>query len=390
VTIEVKIPHYELVLLACFALVLVPTLMLPNAYAATTTISTDSFFESLVVNEGDTLVIDPEVEVAASSITNNGTITNRGSIVSGGEIINGGIIENYGFLSSDSTSNDGGTIENYGTLRFMGVHEHFYNMNGGTINVKENARFEFLREGSYQPHNLYNDASSLVDNYGTVAEIGYPGMTIQNQGSLYKQCSGTYTIPVIGNPIIDKCTPAEQHTLTISSSDLDENPISGMWTTIRTLDGTLLKSGFTPITFKGDADIEYKVSVANYDGREFSRWEDGSTSRTRTIDLTSDTTITAHYDPGDSLRGFTSLVYTGTEEQPDLTVDAVNFGSSQELHMWAIIDPQSTDDSGTTYKVIVHNYKDRVFDHWEDGSTNPVRVLAIQENKAITAFYNVG
>lgn len=382
--------HFELFLPSLIALVLIAIALVPSAYAATTTISEDSNFDPLVVNEGDTLIIESGIEVSASSITNNGTITTSGSILTGSEIINGGTIENHGSLSFDSISNDGGTIDNYGTLRFMGVHKDSYNMNGGTISVKENARFEFLREGSYQPHSLFNDASSLVDNYGTVAEIGYLGMTIQNEGSLFRQCGATYAIPVIGDPIIEKCTSAEQHTLTISSSDLNENPFSGMWTTIRTLEGTLLKSGFTPMTFTGDSNIEYKVSVANYDGREFDRWQDGSTSKTRIIVLTSDTELIAHYDSGDSLRGFTSLVYAGTEEQPDLIVDAVNFGNSQELHMWTIINPQSTDASGTTYSVIVHNYKDRVFDHWEDGSTNPIRVLTIQENKTITAFYNVG
>jgi len=67
--LEGKEIHYELYLIAFFAFVSVATYLVPNAYAATTTISTDSIFESLVVNEGDTLVIDPGVEVAAGSIT---------------------------------------------------------------------------------------------------------------------------------------------------------------------------------------------------------------------------------------------------------------------------------------------------------------------------------
>jgi hypothetical protein len=130
--------------------------------------------------------------------------------------------------------------------------------------------------------------------------------------------------------------------------------------------------------------------VANYDGKIFREWEDGSTSKMRTINLSSDTTLTATYDTGDTLRGFTSLTFTGTEQQPDLTVNATTLDGSKTLHMWTIIDPQSTDESGTTYKVYIHNYKDRIFDHWEDGSTDRMRMMTISEDAAITAYYNTG
>jgi hypothetical protein len=58
--------------------------------------------------------------------------------------------------------------------------------------------------------------------------------------------------------------------------------------------------------------------------------------------------------------------------------------------MWTIIDPQSGDASGTTYKLYASNYKDRVFNHWEDGSTNRVRTLSIGEGATITAYYKTG
>lgn len=163
-----------------------------------------------------------------------------------------------------------------------------------------------------------------------------------------------------------------------------------MWTTIRTLDGTLVKSGFTPLTFVGNAGV-YKVRVADYDGKIFQYWQGtGTPSRSNNIARTSDTTLTAVYDTGDALRGFTSLTYTGTAEQPDLTVNAVSLDGSRTLHMWTIIDPQSTDANGTTYKVYASNYKDRVFDHWEDGSTDRVRTLTTEEAITITVYYQTG
>jgi hypothetical protein len=187
-------------------------------------------------------------------------------------------------------------------------------------------------------------------------------------------------------------TPPQQSTLVINSVDLSGNRISGVWTVIRhATNGTVIQTGFTPLTFIGDSGAEYKVSVANYDGRIFQNWKDGgSTDRARTINLTTNTTITATFDLGDSLRGFSSLVYGGTVQQPDLTVNAISLDGNTTLHMWTIIDPQSSEASRTTYKVYASNYKDRVFDHWEDGSTDRIRTLTIGEATTITAYYRTG
>ena len=186
-------------------------------------------------------------------------------------------------------------------------------------------------------------------------------------------------------------TVPEAHNFAVTSADLAGNSLAGMWTTVRSLDGTLLKSGFTPLEFAGDPGTEYRITVANYDGRIFDHWQDdASTSKSRVIELTSDKEIVAIYDAGDSLRGYTSLTYAGTEGQPDLTVNATSLDGSKTLHMWTIIDPQSTDTSGTTYKLYASNYKDRVFDHWEDGSTSMTRILTIEEGTSITAYYKTG
>jgi hypothetical protein len=181
--------------------------------------------------------------------------------------------------------------------------------------------------------------------------------------------------------------------LTVDAVDLSGNPVQGVWTTIHSSNGTLVGSGYSPLQFAGKADESYKVAVADYDGKTFHHWKDNdSTDRTRTIHQSSAspeeniTTITAVYDTGDALRGITPLNYTGTEEQPDLTVKAATLGN-QTLHMYAIIDPQSSNSSGTTYKVYTGNYQGNVFDRWEDGSTDSVRALIISDDKTITAYY---
>ena len=130
------------------------------------------------------------------------------------------------------------------------------------------------------------------------------------------------------------------------------------------------------------------VSVSNYDGKVFNKWDDGGTNRTHAVAFSADNTITATYDAGNALRGFTPLAYTGTEEQPDLTVNAISLDGNKTLHMWAIIDSQSGDTNSTTYRAYATNgYHNLTFDHWEDGGTNRVRTLSIEDNATITAYY---
>jgi hypothetical protein len=237
-------------LVAAFALASVSAhSSIPFAYAATTTtttVSANTTFTSLVVSQGDTLVINPGVEVGAAGRHKQRHHNQQGTLIAG-TFVNGGAMDIHGmFAFTGEGSNDGGTINVYGTLRFEGVYGDFYNKDGGAINVKENARFEFWRQGSYRPHDLYNGANSLVDNYGAVALTGYTGMRILNDGTLYDQCAGTYTVPVTGNSIVDKCAPSKEHTLTVKSTGLGSSAISGMWMVIRAGDGTVVKTGYTP------------------------------------------------------------------------------------------------------------------------------------------------
>lgn len=184
--------------------------------------------------------------------------------------------------------------------------------------------------------------------------------------------------------------PITRATLTIDSIDLSGDPVS-VWVVVRSADGTVLKTGFTPLSFIGTFGTTLgstlKVSVANYDGKAFDHWEDGSPEQTRTVVLTNDTSLTAVYDTGDSLRGFAPLTHTGTQEQPDLTVNATSLGG-EALNMWMVIDPQSTNSSGTTYTVYATDrYQNRLFDHWDDGSPNRIRTLTISEDTQIVAYY---
>lgn len=151
--------------------------------------------------------------------------------------------------------------------------------------------------------------------------------------------------------------------------------------------GSFLAS-YTPTNLILDKGKSYYVTISDYLDSKFSRWEDGSTSRTRLVDLSGDATaITAYFQSGASLRGFSPLTYA--EPEKALTVNAID-QDGRPLHMWTRIERIAIAGDEITYKATVHDYSGLrlyVFDHWEDGSTDRARVMTIGENTTITAHY---
>lgn len=62
---------------------------------------------------------------------------------------------------------------------------------------------------------------------------------------------------------------------------------------------------------------------------------------------------------------------------------------NRTLHMWMVIDHQSSDAAGTIYKVYAGNYRDIVFDRWSNGNADRIRTLTIAEATTLTAYYKM-
>lgn len=204
-------------------------------------------------------------------------------------------------------------------------------------------------------------------------------------------------------------------TLTVSSQDLSGNELTGMRTTVRSLNGTIVKAGFTPLVFSPGTDTTstYIISMADYKGIVFDHWKDnGSTNARRTITLPIDPSshsslssnnIVAYYNTNSVESGFTPIGYNIALDGPTLTVKAVldNDGSNNggtALNMWTLIrshgdrDGNSNDNdvSILVATVTASDYAKIEFVRWEDGSTNRVRTLPIAQDTTITAYYRVG
>jgi hypothetical protein len=271
--------------------------------------------------------------------------------------------------------------------------------------------YSFTASPDFLSGNEYGYSYAVANANQVNGFLGPATITIEGKLNTALMDPGTHTLDVLvhtgsGGNGIDKIVPPQleftispgpeipdaESLLIIKSADPDGNPLEGIWALVRsTEDDGILTLGFTPLAFAGEQGVSYRVSIADYDGMEFQSWEDGSTERERIVELTSDTTVvTATHDLTDSLKGFAPLTYQAGEDiHHSLTVNVEALDDGSDLNIFTIIDPESSDESSTTYRVYVHNYLDSIFRHWEDASQSSVRTITIEEDTTITAFYKV-
>ena len=82
--------------------------------------------------------------------------------------------------------------------------------------------------------------------------------------------------------------------LAVQSVDLSGASISGLWTEISS-GGSVVNSGYTPLTYTATSGTQYSVCVSDYDIYVFDHWSDGSTNSCKTVTPTQTTTLTAYY-----------------------------------------------------------------------------------------------
>jgi hypothetical protein len=81
-------------------------------------------------------------------------------------------------------------------------------------------------------------------------------------------------------------------TLTIRSVGLDGSPITGLWTVIS---GAASASGFTTLYYTANSGSQYTVTMGEYSNYVFDHWDNGNTSKSRSITPSSNTVLTAYY-----------------------------------------------------------------------------------------------
>jgi len=178
-------------------------------------------------------------------------------------------------------------------------------------------------------------------------------------------------------------------TLTIKPVDMLANQIRGMWTELHDNNGTTISSGFAPKSYTVTSGKQYTVFVSGWNNTKFDHWDDASTNPYRAITPTHDMMLTAYYSG-----------VIATDNIRTLTIKSEDMSGSQIVGMWTELHapkgglinsgfaPKSYSVTfGKQYTVFVSGWNGTVFDHWDDASTNPYRVIIPTQDMMLTAYY---
>lgn len=175
--------------------------------------------------------------------------------------------------------------------------------------------------------------------------------------------------------------------LTITSVDLNGNPVQGLRTIVETSSGTVVDAGFTPMTFEATQGNTYTVTVDNYGSYQFDHWSTGSTSRTITVTANSATTLVAYYK-------------TSSSSGASITVESSG-PSGMFQGMWMVVRSSSGAvlktgftnfvfnlPAGSTVTLTASNYGSMVFSHWSNGSTSRTITISGSSSTTLIAYYS--
>jgi hypothetical protein len=177
-------------------------------------------------------------------------------------------------------------------------------------------------------------------------------------------------------------------TLTVKTVNAAGSSISGYYTTLWQ-NGVIIKTAFSPASFTLNSGQTYQIAVADYGDYVFDHWNDGSTSRQKTINGGQITTLTAYYK-------------NIAPREATLTVKSVDLNGKAITGLWTVVKKDGTTVKagytpltytalvGSTYEVSVANYQSYVFDHWDSGSKTSTRQLTINADTTLTAYYTTG
>lgn len=98
----------------------------------------------------------------------------------------------------------------------------------------------------------------------------------------------------VAQPSLAGVAYAASNNLVINAVSISDARSLNMWAVIKA-GATTVHTGFTPVAYSGTTGSTYIVTLSDYGSLIFDHWNDGRTSRSRTITLSADVTLTAYY-----------------------------------------------------------------------------------------------
>jgi hypothetical protein len=153
---------------------------------------------------------------------------------------------------------------------------------------------------------------TVVKKDGAIVKTGYTPLTYTAQaGSTYEVSVSNYmsyafdhwesgsrssttlvTVSADTTMTAYYSTEPTKVTLSVKSVGLNGSPITGLWTVVS---GEGSTTGFTPLSYTANSGSEYMITMGEWQNYKFDHWDNGSTSKTRTITPNGNTVLTVYY-----------------------------------------------------------------------------------------------
>ena len=196
-------------------------------------------------------------------------------------------------------------------------------------------------------------------------------------------------------------TNSQADPLTIQSVDQNGASISGLYTVIQSTSGTVLDTGYTPLTYSATAGNSYEVTADSYGNYVFNHWNTGSTSQTITVTPSQSTTLTAYYQNTQSTTTTTTTTTsTTTPQSVSVTINTVDQSGTAINGLYVVVQSSSgttlaTGFSPMTYyatpgvsnTVTVSDYGVYSFTNWSNGDTSRTITITPTQSTTLTAYY---
>ena len=225
---------------------------------------------------------------------------------------------------------------------------------------------------SYGVSSFSSSSVALLANYASLVYVTQLGLPLP-----YSAVPSYYSTLVADLNAITS-------TMTTRSETIGGGSLAGMMTSVKAPDGTTIKSGFTSLSFVGVPGVAYTVTADDYAQYLFAHWEDGVTSPSKTVTMSSVYTITSYYSDSPALvvtsKTLTGGTLNGMWTQVKSTGGTVISSGFTQFSF--------AGSSGTKYVVCVSNFQSHVFKHWEDGTTNSCRTISLSQTVYPTATFS--
>lgn len=189
--------------------------------------------------------------------------------------------------------------------------------------------------------------------------------------------------------------PPQAVTLNINSRSIDEEAISGLWTTV-SMSGQILATGYTPLAFNGIAGNTYVITASDYQDLIFNHWQDESQDRSLVVTPSDNMNLIAYYS--------TSPLEPPPPPPPpppqpaNIIISTLALDDSAISGLWATVKlgdevlatgytPFTFNGiEGSAYTITIDDSESYLFDHWKDGSEENSINVTPTESMTLVAY----